>query len=196
MAPPLENVAAALRSVEEPRTRVRRAEAAPDEQRDLLPVDRVPKRVEGFRRVPLVADGANGPCPARRFDDGRRVVERPRDRLLEVDVEPALERRDRRRPVLERRRADPHRVELLPLQQIAPVAVGARSRRREALRPLRIQVADGDDLHLAEPAEDRDVVVRDPPCADDRCAKRRHARTLLQRRRESGRIAPCRTTSS
>src|SRR5207244_4609833 len=92
----LEDVAASLRPVEEPRPAAGRADAAAEQERDLLAFERAAEVVDHLRRVPLVADCTDRAVSLRSGDDRPRVFGGSRHRLLEVDVHPALERRDRR----------------------------------------------------------------------------------------------------
>ena len=150
VACPLEQVAAALRAVEKPWTALRRAGADPDQQAELLTVERLAQLVERLDGAPLVADGADGLGAARRLDDRPRVVEPARDRLLEIDVYALLERRDghlsmrprracrrTRRPETRARSALAIRCRRTQARRAHARARG-RGRRRRRARPRRI----------------------------------------------------------
>src|SRR5712691_2711928 len=86
----LEHVAAALRAVEEPRARLGRPEAPPRDEADRLSVQRSAHVFEQLEPVTLVADGADRVAVLGGRDDRAGVLERARDRLLEIDVDAAL----------------------------------------------------------------------------------------------------------
>ena len=123
MARALEQVAAALRAVQEPRTALRRARADSDQEPKLLAVERLAQVVEHLDRAPLIADGTYCSALFRRLHDRRRVVEVARDRLLEIDMDPALQRLDCGLAVQPRWGADPHGIRCFALEQLAPVRV-------------------------------------------------------------------------
>ena len=125
------------------------------------------QRLERLGRVPLVPDRADATGSLAGGDDRVRVLQRAGDRLLEVDGNAALERRDRRRRVMPRRRRDPERVDLLGVEQRAPVLVDSRLAARELLRPRAVDVADRDEL-VTEVLQDGAVVGGDPAGTDDR----------------------------
>src|SRR5437660_2157279 len=103
----LEQVAAALRAVQEPRTALRRARADSDQEPELLAVERLAQVVEHLDRAPLIADGTYCSALFRRLHDRRRIVEAARDRFLEIDVDPALQRLDGGLTVQPARRSGP-----------------------------------------------------------------------------------------
>src|SRR5215211_567399 len=154
-----EDVAAALRTLEEPRTRLGRSDVAPDEKADLLTRERFAKICEHLDCVPLVADGADRFARAPGGDDRRGVVERPRDGLLEVDAEAALEDGHRRLAVVERRRTDPDRVELGRLEERLPVAVHVRTVRPGSLSRAGLVDVRSEE-HTSELQSHSDIVCR------------------------------------
>ena len=181
LAPALENVATALRAVEEPRATDGRPDVATQEQSNLLSLERARQVVENVRPAPLVADRADGVALLGRSDDCLGILLRSSNRLLEVDVDPARERGHRCLSVRERWRADPDRVGPLPREELLPPLVDTRSGRRNVLGATRVDVADGDHLCISTRRQHFEVASGDPACAEEPHAKRRvHRITLLR----------------
>jgi hypothetical protein len=163
-----QDVAAALAAVEEPWPRTRRADAAPSQEGDPLPVELAVDIVEQLERVPLVADGADDAGALGGVDDGARVLGLTRDRLLEVERQAARQHGDGALAVHRRRRAEEDGVELLALEQLVEARVdGGADRPSRSLGPRAVDVADGDHGR-SEPPEHVDVILRDPAGAHDR----------------------------
>ena len=177
----LEEDAAAASRVDEPRARragarhgaivapeLGRAEAAAHEHPGRVPREGGSQRRQEIEAAPLVAHGADGAAPPPRVDDPPAVVERARERLLEVDGEAALEARDGRVGVQRRWGADERRVELARCEHRLPVrrALGA-----DLLRKVRgtraVDVADDRDLDPRPAAQRLDVTPRDRAGADE-----------------------------
>lgn len=82
--------------------------------------------------------------------------------LLHVDVLPAGERLGRALGVQGRRQADDHRVDVGPVQHLAPVAVARGSRRQAARKLEQVGVGLGERDKLGPVQARQDVEVEQP----------------------------------
>ncbi len=113
-------------------------------------LDHLPRFGDRRRAHHLAADLEHAPRLADDVDNLLALVDRVRERLLDVSVLPGLQRLDRHRLVPVIRRRDDDGVDVFAVQNLAVVANDRRPSIRPRPRPGRapgIRVGDRDDLH-------------------------------------------------
>ena len=143
---------------------------------ELALADDAVARVDQVRRAaPLRADLHDALVLARRGEHRLAFDDVDADRLLDVDVGPGLDGRDHRQRVPVVGRADQHDVEVLLLEHLAIVAVGARRLlrrlpRRDQLGGLgehpAVDIAQRDDLDRRDLDQPEEVGLAVPAGAD------------------------------
>src|SRR5215470_629988 len=142
VATAFQQVAATRGLIEEPRARLRAADALPDQAADRLPGQRAVQVAEHLDGAPLVPDRADRPA-SRRGHDLVRVGERARDRFFQVQRQAA--------------------VEHLPPVGEDPCA----GQSRDLPGPLGVGVADGGHLDVVPPRDRLGVPPADPASTND-----------------------------
>ena len=149
------------------------------DQRDLaeLPLADDPvARLDQVRRAPALGADLHDPlCFARRGQHGLALDHVHADRLLDIDVGPGLDGGDHRQGVPVVGRGDQDDVEVLLLEHLAIVGVGARGLLRGLARGghlggigehLLVDVAERDDLDRSDLDEPEQVALAVPAGAD------------------------------
>src|SRR5215831_15354608 len=160
MAAALEEVSPAGAPVQEPGPALRRPDARPDEQPDLLALEQSAQVVEEVERMPLVADRADGSGALGRRHNRRGILKRAGDRFLQVNGQAAVERRDGRLAVGQWRGTDDEGSQVLAVEQILPINVDARpGAAGEGFGSLAVDIAHRDDVGPGEGPENAVVLL-------------------------------------